>query len=93
MFTTRKSNPRSVRRLSKAVRSAAKQAGTPYPIEFVDGFAEPQLVGKSYYFTNKSGCLIRHPSAYRTKFGKPIYHSSTHAIEVGIGWLIENGLV
>jgi hypothetical protein len=75
-------------RISKMVREAAGESGTPYPIRFVDGFAEPVLKGRSYYWTTPSGLTeVKYPSAYKwpTK-----YHHSTRYIEVGIGWVLEN---
>ena len=81
---------RQYRQLSKVVREVAGQTGTPYPIQDVDGFAAPKLVGRSYYWTTLSGKTeVRHPGAY----GWPtLYHASTRRIQVGRGWLIANGL-
>lgn len=77
--------------ISKSVRAASGQSGTPYPIEAIDGFAAPKLVGKSYFWTTLSGkTIVNHPNAY----GWPtLYHASTLRIVVGKGWLIEKGLI
>lgn len=83
------------RKLSKAVRAAAGESGMPYPIEVIDGFAAPELTGRSWYYTTSAGTLVRHPNAYKrvAKSAELVYHGSTHTIQVGAGWLIENGLV
>ena len=82
---------RNYRQISKAVRVAINQSGTPYAIETVDGFAAPKLIGKSYFWTTLSGkTVVSHPNAY----GWPTwYHASTRRIQVGRGWLIAQGLV
>jgi hypothetical protein len=79
------------RQISKTVRAAAGLSGTPYPIEAVDGFKAPRMVGEGYYWTTMSGkTIVHHPNAY----GWPtLYHASTRRIVVGKGWLIEQGLV
>lgn len=78
--------------LSRAVRRYVGATGKPWPIETVDGFKAPKLVGRSYHYENASGDLIRYPSAYRKAYGKPIYCASTKAIIVGRGWLIRKML-
>lgn len=68
---------------NQAVRLLARQSGTNCPIVTVPGAQWPRLMGESYYFTNKSGQIIRHPSGY----GYPMeYHASTRRIEVGEDW-------
>jgi len=57
------------------------------PIEIVKGRFSPRIVGRSYYFTNKRGDIIHHPSAYMNAWGKPIYHASTRRVEVGSSWV------
>lgn len=67
-------------------RSVRKQLSTHNncPVVFIkNSKKKPELKGSSYYFTNKSGDIIRYPSAYSRAFGKPIYHNSTLRIEVG----------
>jgi hypothetical protein len=81
------------RTLSKTVRAAAGESGTPYPIEDKDGFDAPRLVGRSYHWTTPGGRPVYHPNAYRRAFGRPVYHGSSLRIEVGRGWLIQQGLV
>lgn len=82
---------RNYRQISKVVRAACNESGTPYAIETVDGFAVPKLIGKSYFWTTLSGkTVVHHPNAY----GWPtLYHASTLRIQVGRGWLIAQGLV
>jgi hypothetical protein len=78
------------RSISRIVRSAINLSGTPYPIEFVDGFAAPKLTGRSYYWTTPSGLTeVRHPNAYKWPTW---YHASTRKIVVGAGWVIERML-
>jgi hypothetical protein len=73
------------RRISKVVRAACGQTGTPYSIEYVDGFAAPKLVGQSYYHTTLSGrTVVTYPNAYDYP---TLYHASTRRIEVGRGWV------
>lgn len=82
------------RQISKAVREACGQSGKPYPIEDVDGFQAPSLVGESYYWTTRGGRRIYHRSAYARKgWSNIVYSPSTLAIQVGRGWLIQQGLV
>jgi hypothetical protein len=64
----------------------------PWPITIVDGFTAPEVQGKPGYYTNKSGDIINFPNAYQRAWGKPIYHQSTARVEVGVGWLLANGL-
>lgn len=92
--TIRSDSTRQYRRLSQAVRSAARQAGKPYPIETVDGFAAPAVVGESNHYTTRTGRPVYHPSAYARKgWSSLVYHHSTVRIRVGRGWLIGQGLV
>lgn len=65
------------------------RSGSP-PIQVVSGRQAPKLSGQSFYFTNKKGDIIRFPNAYRTAWGKPIYHKSSRRIEVGRNWLLKN---
>lgn len=62
----------------------------PYPVVVVPGNAAPALKGRSYHYTNKSGDIIYHPSAYKRAWGKPIYHHSTLRVEVGKDWFNAN---
>ena len=72
--------------IKKLIREIAK--GQPgwrnnLPVVFIKGRAAPKVKGTGYYFTNKSGDIIRYPNAYSKAWGKPIYHPSTIRIEVG----------
>lgn len=60
------------------------------PFKILEGKNPPKLKGFGYYYTNKSGDIIRHPIAYRKAWGKPRYHHSTIRIEVGGDWLLDN---
>lgn len=79
---------RTERKISKLVRAAVNASGSPYPIKIVDGFAAPELHGRSYYWTTPSGKTeVRHPNAY----GYPtLYHPSTLHIVVGAGWVLQS---
>lgn len=74
-------------RVSKIVRADAQAPGSPYPIEVIAGAVSCWLTGKSWYYVNASGDIVRHPNAYRRAWGKPIYVGSTKRIVVGIDWL------
>ena len=79
--------------LSKTIKKLLRQsvgARNNCPIKIVEGDKPPKLLGKTYYYTNKSGVVIKHPAAYRLKYGKPIYRPSTIRVEVGSGWLLNN---
>jgi hypothetical protein len=78
------------RLLKKWIREVAG-ARNNCRIVVVDGDSPPKLRGKSYYHTNKSGDIIRHPNAYKRAWGKPIYVPSSIRVEVGSQWLL-NGL-
>jgi len=75
--------------IKRAIRESVN-ARNNCPVVIVDGDMPPTLCGRSYYFTNKSGHKIRHPSAYRKAWGKPIYNPSTIRVEVGSSWLLYN---
>lgn len=75
-------------KLIKKMLREAVSARSNCPITIVNGNNPPKLKGRSYYYTNKSGHEIHHPSAYRKAWGKPIYHASTIRIEVGDDWLL-----
>ena len=79
--------------LSKTIKKLLRQsagARNNCPIKIVEGNTHPRLLGKTYYYTNKSGVVIKHPAAYRLKYGKPIYRPSTIRVEVGSDWLLNN---
>lgn len=78
--------------VSRKVRAACNRSRSPFPIVPVDGGSAPRVVGTSPHYRNASGDIIRHPSAYRKAWGKPIYHASTKRIEVGRDWLAAQGL-
>ena len=52
-------------------------------VEIIPGRSAPKVVGRSFYYTNKRGDLIRYPSAYAKAWGKPIYHHSSLRVQVG----------
>jgi hypothetical protein len=74
----------------KEIRSFALRHFGGYsaaPIELEDNKLPPYWKGHSFHFENKSGDLIRHPTAYRKAWGKPIYIRSTRRIVVGKDWV------
>jgi hypothetical protein len=82
------------RKLSKVIRANADVPGTPYPIVIKQGNNPPVLEGAGFYWSNRSGDIIRHPTAYKKKGWSSLrYNHSTHRIEVGEEWLITMGLV
>ena len=79
--------------ISLVIRRLIRQsvgANKSCPISFKLGNSPPKIVGESYHYENKSGDLIRHPSAYKRAWGKPIYISSSRQIEVGFDWIWNN---
>lgn len=74
-------------RLKRRIRSDAMESGSNSPVVVVEGGSPPKVRGRSYYHTNASGDLIRHPNAYRRAYGKPIYVPSSRRIEVGERWV------
>jgi hypothetical protein len=72
---------------SYAMRHARGYSYSSADIVIEDGNNPPRWEGHSYHFENKSGDLIRHPSAYRRNWGKPIYIASTRHIVAGKDWL------
>ena len=74
-------------RARTAIRAAAGQSGTPYPIRVVEGDAAPQLAGESWGYRTRGGRVIRHPSSYaRRGWSSMVYSPSTHHITVGAEW-------
>ena len=60
-------------------------------IELVDGFYPPEYIGRSYYYSNKSGDVIDHPNAYAKKgFSSMVYNHSTLRVRVGRLWCGKN---
>ena|ERR1700690_3748807 len=90
-------NIRTDRRLSKAVRQAVGETNPHAKIEVVDGFGSPVIKGHSGYYTTKTGIRIRNRSAYIKSAPGAwvgiVHHPCCLTIEVGAGWLIEQGLV
>ncbi len=81
------------RRISKLVRMTAGCPGSPYPIYFEDGFAEPYVTGESYGYVTRGGRKIWHPSAYKKRgWSNMVYSPSTLAITVGKGWVLQTML-
>lgn len=74
---------------SFAIKHARGYGYTAAPVIVVAGNSKPVWKGQSYYYTNKSGAIVYHPSAYRKAYGKPIYVASTRRIEVGQIWLMQ----
>lgn len=72
--------------MQRVARRAAGVRRTNMPVEFVSGTVEPHLEGEGYYFVNRSGVRINHPSAYRAAYGNPIYVPSDQRVVVGIDW-------
>jgi hypothetical protein len=70
--------------LVRIVALGAKSHLPPYPIEILEGWESPSKEGESYYFTNKSGDIIRYPSAYNYPME---YWPSTKRVEVGKKWM------
>ena len=77
--------------LTRILRRCRDVAGAPshYPVNVVDGAQPPTMKGTSYHWRTPGGEICYSPNAYRRKFGKPIYHASTHRVEVGEMWLRE----
>ena len=82
----------NTKQLRKIIRKNAGVSGISVPIIFVEGDSKPECIGNKAYYTNKRGDVIRHPSAYKKAWGKPIYHTSTMAIKVGMEWPMNVGL-
>lgn len=81
------------RKFSKTIRAEANCSGKSYPIVDVDGFDAPAVAGESWHYETKGGRRIHHPSAYsKNGWSNMVYIGSTKRIEVGRGWLIEQGL-
>ena len=79
---------RSAARIRTALRTLAGLGSYRCPVEIVPGDLPPRRTGRSYYHTNKSGDIIRHPSAYRKAYGHPIYHASSLAVVVGAAFAV-----
>lgn len=91
---TRVQSCRFNRKISKKVREYVNMTGHSCPIVLANGFSPPIVYGRSYHWTTKTGKPVYYPSAYVQKGGSfPNYHASTLRIVVGIGWLIEHGVV
>ena len=59
-------------------------------IEIVSGKKKPIIIGHGPYYTTPKGDIVRYPSAYRRKFGRPIYHQSNRTIVVGMDYLTKD---
>jgi len=77
----------------RIVRSAANASRNNLPVEVIAGCAAPEERGHSWHYETRGGTRISHPSAY-AKFGwsNMVYVCSTRRVEVGIDWLVANGL-
>ena len=76
------------RLMSRLIRTAIGESGTPTPITMVPGDAAPVITGKSYHYTTRSGSPIYHPSAYsKHGWSNMVYHGSTRTIVVGLDWV------
>ena len=73
--------------IKRMVRQAAN-ARNNCPIKIVNGNVAPIIKGHHFYWSNKSGDVIRYPNAYKRAWGKPIYNHSTIRVEVGSDWLL-----
>ena len=79
-------------RMLSEIREIAGARGKPWKIEIVPGGSKPRLCGEKWHYTNKSGDIIYHPSAYCRKGRRSmIYQHSTKKIEVGKNWWTERG--
>ena len=86
---TKKSRTRLDRTISKLVRMEVCEAPQT-PIEFVNGFQEPEGQGEYGGHFTRGGDRIQHPSGYSKKgWSNMVYHCSTRKIIVGIGWVCE----
>jgi len=75
----------------KRARKYVKAHGST-PVLFVRGDNAPELHGESFYYANKSGDIISHPSAYRKMgWSSMVYHHSTLCVRVGCFWKEFNG--
>lgn len=76
--------------LRRRVGATNRRGGTDgtVPVVVVAGKIRPRLVGHGSYYTTPSGAPVHHPNAYRSAWGKPVYHCSTRRVEVGAGWLL-----
>lgn len=54
------------------------------PVTITTNSTRPKITGEKWHYTNKSGELIRYPSAYKWR---KYYHPSTTSIEIGEKWL------
>jgi hypothetical protein len=71
--------------IKRELRKIAGTTDTKIAVEIVEGSEAPQETGESYYWTTPSGkTRISHPNAYRWR---KVYHGSTRAVTVGMGWL------
>lgn len=75
------------KQLRKIINSEANAKNSCAPIIILEGNSAPKLIGRGYYYTNKSGDIIRFPNAYQKAWGKLIYHHSTQQIQVGKDWI------
>jgi hypothetical protein len=73
--------------IKRMLRQAAG-ARSNCPIKIIQGGDAPSLKGHFYFWSNKSGDVIRYPNAYKRAWGKPIYNPSTIRVEVGSDWLL-----
>lgn len=82
----RPSVAKRIRAICRDVLGFPNNCNTPIVVDD-NGTEPPAWAGKRYHHTNASGDIIRHPSAYRRAYGKPIYVASTRHVTVGLLWL------
>jgi hypothetical protein len=63
-------------------------AGHATPVKVIPGsHRAPAYVGESFYYTNRAGVRINHPTAYSKKgWSQLVYHYSSLAVVVGEHW-------
>lgn len=77
----------------RIARNAANASRNNLPVVVVDGSTEPVETGRSFRFETHGGAIISHPSAYAKKgWSNMVYRCSTRRVEVGIDWLLANGV-
>jgi hypothetical protein len=69
------------RRAARGVAGLSTGRTYHYPVEVIEGYSPPRLVGRSYYYTTPSGkTIVHHPGAYGWR---TLYHPSTCRVVVG----------
>jgi hypothetical protein len=74
-------------RLKRLIRQCVG-AKPHIPVAVLEGDFPPELTGRAAHYLSRCGNVVRHPSAYRCAYGRPIHVDSTLAVEVGRNWLM-----